>query len=51
MISILDKAFRYKSAAQTDLKSTFARVRREMKAQKERDAREHVNVSILKRKT
>lgn len=32
--SILDPKFRYKSAAQTDIKATFARVRKEMEKAK-----------------
>ena len=36
--SILDKAFDYTPAARTDLKRTFARIRREQKAHKDATA-------------
>lgn len=35
MKSILDKAFRYTPAASTDLRITFARIRREQKRQEQ----------------
>lgn len=31
--SILDKSFRYRTAAQTDVRKTFERIRRQMKEQ------------------
>ncbi len=36
MKSILDKDFRYTPSAATNLKATFARIRREQKEQRER---------------
>jgi hypothetical protein len=39
MRSILDRSFRYVPSTQTDLRKTFARVRRELrKAKEDRDA-------------
>lgn len=38
MKSILDPTFRYTKSVETDLKKTFARVRREQRAQKEAEA-------------
>lgn len=38
MKSLLDPTFRYVPAAATDLRKTFARVRREQKAAAEREA-------------
>lgn len=35
--SILDPSYRYTNAANTNLEKTFARIRREMKEQKERE--------------
>lgn len=37
MPNILDKRFKYTPAAATDLKATFARIRREQRAQAERE--------------
>ena len=34
MRSILDKSFKYVSAARTDLRATFSRIRKEMEAKK-----------------
>lgn len=36
-MNILDKRFKYTPAAATDVKATFARVRRELKAKAERE--------------
>jgi len=51
MKSILDPSFRYTGSAQTDLKKTFARVRRELQlkeqAQKLADAEARRKVSPL----
>ena len=35
MKSILDRSFRYTSSVETDLRKTFARVRREQRAQQQ----------------
>lgn len=40
MKSILDKSFAYTPSASTDLKKTFARIRREIREQKAREANE-----------
>lgn len=45
MKSILDKSFRYTPSAQTNLKATFQRVRKEMREQKQLSN----NVTSLKR--
>lgn len=37
MKSILDKRFRYVPASKTDLKQTFARIRRELEASQSKD--------------
>ncbi len=37
MKSILDPSFRYRSSAQTDLKQTFARIRRELSKTQQAD--------------
>ena len=37
MKSILDASFRYTSSAGTDLRKTFARIRKELKEQRERE--------------
>lgn len=37
MKSLLDKTFRYTPAAATDIRKTFARLRREQKAAEERE--------------
>ena len=39
MKSILDPAFRYTSSANTDIRKTFARVRREMRRQAQASTR------------
>lgn len=39
MKSILDRSFRYTSSAQTDVRKTFARVRREQQLQEQARAR------------
>lgn len=40
MKSILDPAFRYTSSANTDIRKTFARVRREMRRQTQANGRQ-----------
>ena len=40
MKSILDPTFRYTPSVETDLRKTFAKVRREMKQDAEREAKE-----------
>ena len=49
MKSILDSGFRYTNSVETDVRKTFARVRREIEAQKKRDAereaKQQANVS------
>lgn len=40
MKSILDPAFRYTSSANTDIRKTFARVRREMRRQAQASTRQ-----------
>jgi len=40
MKSILDPTFRYTSSANTDIRKTFARVRREMRRQTQVNARQ-----------
>ena len=48
MKSILDKDFRYTPSAATNLKATFARIRREQKEQRERDqAREAEAAAVV----
>lgn len=47
MKRITDPTFRYVSAASTDIRKTFARVRREMQKQEPRPA----NVASIKRKS
>lgn len=39
MKSILDPSFKYTKAVETDLRKTFARIRREMKEQQEIEAK------------
>jgi len=46
MKSILDPAFRYTSSANTDIRKTFARVRREMRRQQQGNAREDADNSV-----
>jgi hypothetical protein len=49
MKSILDRSFRYTSSDQTDVRKTFARVRREMQVQRQRaEAEAGINVSPLR---
>ena len=43
MKSILDPTFRYTSSANTDLRKTFARVRRESRRQAQAPAREEAD--------
>jgi hypothetical protein len=45
MKSILDPTFRYTSSANTDLRKTFARVRREARRQSQATPREQVDAS------
>ena len=47
MKSILDPSFRYTPSASTDLRKTFARVRREMRRQERVDAESTAKVSPL----
>jgi hypothetical protein len=47
MKSILDPSFTYTPAASTDLRKTFARVRREMKKQARADAETSAKVSPI----
>lgn len=49
MPNILDKAFRYTPASQTDLKKTFARVRREQ-LKREQEQAQRRPVVEMKRK-
>jgi hypothetical protein len=46
--SLLDPAFRYVPAARTDIRRTFARVRKEMAAEKAR-AQQSAVVPLIKR--
>jgi hypothetical protein len=46
MKSILDPAFRYTSSANTDIRKTFARVRREMRRQQPGNGREDAENSV-----
>jgi len=39
MKSILDRSFRYTSSAQTDVRKTFARIRRELQTREQAQAR------------
>jgi hypothetical protein len=50
MPNILDKSFRYVPAAATDLKATFARIRREMKAKAEAEKRQDAKVSVIRKR-
>lgn len=47
MKSILDPSFRYTPSASTDLRKTFARVRREMRRQERLDVESTAKVSPL----
>jgi hypothetical protein len=47
---ITDPDFRYTPAASTDLRKTFARVRREQRREQERVAAPAANVATLRRK-
>ena len=47
MKSILDRSFRYVPSAHTDLRKTFARIRREQRLQN-RGARAEANVVLIK---
>jgi hypothetical protein len=47
MKSILDPSFRYTSSANTDLRKTFARLRREMRRQARVEAESGAKVSPL----
>ena len=46
MKSILDPAFRYTSSANTDIRKTFARVRREMRRQSQPNGREDADNTV-----
>jgi hypothetical protein len=46
MKSILDPAFRYTSSANTDIRKTFARVRREMRRQSQPNARQDADNGV-----
>jgi hypothetical protein len=46
MKSILDPAFRYTSSANTDIRKTFARVRREMRRQTQGNGRQDAENSV-----
>lgn len=49
MKSILDRSFRYTSSAQTDVRKTFARVRREQQLARAREGMDAIsNVSPLR---
>jgi hypothetical protein len=52
MKSILDRSFRYTSSAQTDVRKTFARIRREQQiyqhAQAQADAEARLKVSPIR---
>lgn len=53
MKSILDPSFRYTNSASTDVGKTFARIRRQIEQQKQREAEPPpapVNVRTLERK-
>jgi hypothetical protein len=51
MKSILDPNFRYTSSANTDLRKTFARIRREQEKAKPRQADNAANVATFPRRT
>jgi hypothetical protein len=46
MKSILDPAFRYTSSANTDIRKTFARVRRELRRQAQPNARQDADNTV-----
>lgn len=46
MKSILDPAFRYTPSTHTNLRATFARIRRELKSAAEARATEHVVLAL-----
>ncbi|HTI47363.1 MAG TPA: hypothetical protein VMB76_12455 [Casimicrobiaceae bacterium] len=46
MKSILDPAFRYTSSANTDIRKTFARVRREMRRQSQSNVRQDADNAV-----
>lgn len=48
MKSILDRSFRYTTSAQTDLRKTFARVRREQRVQAQAEAEAKLKVSPIR---
>jgi hypothetical protein len=52
--SILDSSFRYTNSVETDLRKTFARIRRqqrtEQQAQAKADAESHLKVRLLRQK-
>jgi hypothetical protein len=50
MKSILDPSFRYRSSVHTDLKKTFARIRREQKKKQQSDrvAQSASNLHVLR---
>lgn len=47
MKSIFDRSFRYTSSAETDLKKTFAQVRRKMRDEKESRAITEVETKVV----
>jgi len=47
MKSILDPTFRYTSSANTDVRKTFARIRREQKKRERADAKDVLEVHVL----
>ncbi len=47
MKSILDPSFRYTPSSQTDIRKTFARLRREQRAKDEERMRQMANVAVL----
>ena len=47
MKSILDPTFRYTPSVQTDVRKTFARIRRELRAQQARDGPEGESRAIV----
>lgn len=49
--SLLDPAFRYTPSAHTDLRRTFARIRREIRAQAQAEAKSSAVVPIRKEKS
>jgi len=46
MKSILDPSFRYTSSANTDIRKTFARVRREMRRQSQTTSRQDSETAV-----